>query len=195
LGYTSGVDYINEQKGTDIKVKIAYAGTSPDAFNNPAKGKEIALSQYDAGADVIYHASGGTGGGLFKAAAKTEHYAIGVDSDQDWVQPGYILTSMLKSVDNAVYQTVNRVKNDNFESGVKGFGLEEKGVGLTPLDGISPTIKSAKEMGDISAEDVETIKEMKNKIPEEVKQEIKDIKAKIISGEIEVPNYLKQQNE
>ncbi|KXS40839.1 MULTISPECIES: BMP family lipoprotein [unclassified Candidatus Frackibacter] len=195
LGYTSGVDYINEQEGINVKVKVAYAGTSPDAFNNPAKGKEIALSQYNAGADIIYHASGGTGGGLFKAAAKQGKYAIGVDSDQDWVQPGFVLTSMLKRVDNAVYQTVKAVKNDNFESGVQEFGLKENGVGLTPLTGVGPTVKTAKELGDITAEDVQTIKEMKNRIPEEVKQKVKDIKEKIIAGEIKVPNYLEQQGE
>ncbi|SJZ31561.1 BMP family lipoprotein [Selenihalanaerobacter shriftii] len=195
LGYTSGVEYINKQEGTNVKVKIAYAGTSPSAFNNPAKGKEIALSQYDNGADIIYHASGGTGGGLFKAAAKTGNYAIGVDSDQDWVQPGFVLTSMLKQVDNAVYQTVKAVKNDNFQAGVQEFGLEEEGVGLTPLTGVGPTVKSAQKLGDITKEDVEDIKKMKNRIPEDIKERIMDIRKKIISGEIEVPNYLKQSQE
>ncbi|PRX33575.1 basic membrane protein A [Orenia metallireducens] len=192
LGYTSGVDYINETEGTDVKVKINYTGSDPSAFNDPAKGKEIALAQYNAGADIIYHASGGTGIGLFEAAAQTGNYAIGVDSDQDWNQPGYILTSVLKKVDNAVFATVKAVKEGNFEAGLKEYGLEEKGVALTPLTEAGVTVKAAQEAGDITAEDVAKIEGLKAKIPAEIKDKIEDIKSKIIAGEIEVPNYLEQ---
>ncbi|AGB40710.1 putative ABC-type transport system, periplasmic component/surface lipoprotein [Halobacteroides halobius DSM 5150] len=192
LGYTSGVKYINKTEGTNVNVKIAYAGNTPAAFNNPAKGKEIALAQYGAGADIIYHASGGTGGGLFKAAKKTGHYAIGVDSDQDWVEPGHILTSMQKRVDNAVYKIVKKLKNDNFTTGLKVYGLKEGGVALTSLSGLGPMTKIAKDLGDISEEGITKIKEMKARIPDEVKEKIKEIRQKIIAGEIKVPNYLKQ---
>ncbi len=192
LGYTSGVDYINRTEGTDVKVKVTYTGSSPAAFNNPAKGKEIALAQYDAGADIIYHAAGGTGGGLFKAAKKTGHYAIGVDSDQDWIEPGHILTSMQKKVDNAVYATAKAVKEDEFTSGIKDYGLEKSGVALSPLSEVSVTVNKAKELGDITADDVDKIKALKDTIPADIKDKIEDIKEKIISGEIEVPNYLEE---
>lgn len=189
LGYTSGVEYINETEGTDVEVKIAYTGSSPAAFNNPAKGKEIALAQYNAGADIIYHAAGGTGGGLFKAAATTGHYAMGVDSDQDWVEPGHILTSMLKQVDTAVYSTVEAVKNDSFEAGIKGYGLDKNGVGLTSLDKPGVAVENA---ADIDEATKAKIQEAKDKIPAEIKEKIAEIREKIISGEIEVPNYLAQ---
>ncbi|WP_018250193.1 BMP family lipoprotein [Orenia marismortui] len=192
LGYTSGVDYINQTEGTNVEARIAYTGSDPSAFNNPARGKEIALAQYNAGADIIYHAAGGTGIGLFKAAATTGHYAIGVDSDQDWNEPGYILTSMLKKVDNAVYSTVKALKEGNFETGLKDYGLEEKGVALTPLSEVGVTAKAAEKSGDITADDVAKIKALKDKIPADIKDKIEAIKEKIISGEIEVPNYLTQ---
>jgi len=192
LGYTSGVDYINETEGTNVKVKINYTGSDPSAFNDPAKGKEISLAQYNAGADIIYHAAGGTGIGLFEAAAQTGHYAIGVDSDQDWNQPGYILTSVLKRVDNAVFATVTAIKEGNFEAGLKEYGLEEQGVALTPLTEAGVTVKAAQKAGDITAEDVAKIEELKAKIPADVKEKIEDIKEKIIAGEIDVPNYYDQ---
>ncbi len=192
LGYTSGVDYINETEGTNVGVKITYTSSDPSGFNNPARGKEIALAQIGAGADVIYHAAGGTGIGLFKAVAKNGHYAIGVDADQDWNEPGHVLTSMQKRVDNAVYTTVKSVDEDNFTAGLKDYGLGKNGVALTPLTGVGVTVEAAKAAGDITAEDVEAIKEAKAKIPQEIKEKIKDIKAKIIAGEIEVPNYLEQ---
>ncbi|OCL27177.1 BMP family ABC transporter substrate-binding protein [Orenia metallireducens] len=192
LGYTSGVDYINETEGTDVKVRVNYTGSDPSAFNDPAKGKEISLAQYNAGADIIYHAAGGTGIGLFEAAAQTGSYAIGVDSDQDWNQPGYILTSVQKRVDNAVFATVTAIKEGNFEAGLKEYGLEEKGVALTPLTEAGVTVKAAQEAGDITTEDVAKIEALKAKIPVDVKEKIEDIKEKIIAGEIDVPNYYDQ---
>ena len=193
LGYTSGVEYINKREGTNVKTKVTYAGSSPSAFNDPAKGKEIALSQYNSGADIIYHASGGTGGGLFNAAQKEGHYAIGVDSDQDYIAPGYILTTMQKRVDNAVYDVVESLKNDNFEAGIKEYGLAKEGIKVS-LSGLGPMTKAALESGDISQEEADKIREMKDMIPGEIKERIKEIRDQIIAGEIEVPNYLAQQN-
>jgi basic membrane protein A len=194
LGYTSGVEYVNENYGTNVKTKVAYVGSSPSAFNNPAKGKEIALSQFDAGADVIYHAAGGSGGGMFNAAEKEGHYGIGVDSDQDYVVPGHVLSSMQKRVDNAVYDTVEDLKNDNFTAGTKSYGLERDGVGLTPLDGFGGMTQKAIDNGDITQEQADKIKAMKDSIPADIKEKIKEIREKIIAGEIEVPNYLEQNN-
>ncbi len=195
LGYTSGVEYVNENYDADVKSKVAYVGSSPSAFNNPAKGKEIALSQFEDGADVIYHAAGGSGGGMFSAAAKEGHYGIGVDSDQDYVEPGNILASMQKRVDNSVYKTVKDLKNGNFTAGAESYGLERNGVGLTPLDGLGGMSQKALDDGDITEEEAKKIKEMKDSIPQDIKDKIKEIREKIIAGEIEVPNYLEQQNE
>ena len=192
LGYTSGVEYINETTGSNVEAKVTYAGSTPDAFNDPAQGKEIALSQYSSGADIIYHASGGTGGGLFQAAQKENHYAIGVDSDQDYIAPGSILTTMQKRVDNAVYDVVESLKKGNFTAGVKEYGLAKGGIKVS-LSGLGPMTKSALEAGDITEEEAEKIRKMKKMIPSDVKDRIKTIRDKIIAGEIDVPNYLAQQ--
>ncbi|WP_027340785.1 BMP family lipoprotein [Halonatronum saccharophilum] len=192
LGYTSGVDYINEVKGTDVSYRVAYAGSSPAAFNDPATGQEIALSQYDAGADIIYHASGGTGGGLFRAAQSRGLYAIGVDSDQDWVASGNVLTSMQKRVDNSVYDTVLAITEDRFEAGIQVYGLESAGVALSPLDRVGVTVEEAYEMGNISEEDLARVKDMKEMIPQDIIDEIEEIREKIISGDIVVPDYMSQ---
>ncbi|MGH3147725.1 MAG: BMP family lipoprotein, partial [Rubrobacter sp.] len=101
-GYEAGVESVCP----DCEVLVQYAGTTPEAFVDPARGKEISLQQINEGADIIYHASGGTGAGLFDAAKDKGIFAIGVDSDQAKLVPDApILTSVVKRVDNAVYQT------------------------------------------------------------------------------------------
>jgi basic membrane protein A len=112
----------------DCRVLSGYAGTSADAFKNPAKGKELALAQYGAGADVIFHAAGSTGLGVFEAARERHHRAIGVDSDQWDEAPGYLLTSMTKQVDVSVFEVIRSVAIGQFKSGVRVFGLREGGV-------------------------------------------------------------------
>jgi basic membrane protein A len=102
---------------------------TPEAFRNPGRGKELALSQYQQGVDVIYHAAGSTGLGVFEAARQTGKLAIGVDADQYQEAPGYILTSMVKGVDVAVYEATNWVKEGRFKGGVYQLGLKEGGVG------------------------------------------------------------------
>lgn len=111
-----------------VKVLVSYAGVTPEAFKDPAKGKELALSQYGQGADIIYHASGSTGLGVFEAARSKNALAIGVDSDQYHEAPGFILTSITKNVDNAVFEAISRDKNGKFKSGIIELGLREKGV-------------------------------------------------------------------
>lgn len=125
-GFRAGVQTVNP----DAEVLITYAGD----FGDPGKGKEIALSQYADGADVIFHAAGGTGLGLFQAAAEkgAGFWAIGVDSDQYNLAPDNTLTSMMKRVDNAVYETIQMTKDGNFKAGSVVFGLKEDGVGLAP---------------------------------------------------------------
>jgi len=112
----------------DCRVLVGYAGTSSDAFKNPTKGKELALAQYAAGADVIFHAAGSTGLGVFEAARERGRRAIGVDSDQWDEAPGYLLTSMLKQVDVSVFEVIRDLQAGKWRGGVREFGLKEGGV-------------------------------------------------------------------
>lgn len=157
----------------DIKIDVKYITQPPDfgGFNDPAKGKEIANGMYDGGADVVYHAAGGSGTGVFEAAkdasgGKTgadQKWAIGVDSDQyegaaAELKP-YILTSMLKRVDVAVYESIKAFAGGDKSGGVKVFDLKADGVGYSKSGGF--------------VDDIAT--------------QLDDYKAKIISGEIKVP--------
>ncbi len=128
-GYRAGVKTANPE----AEILSTYAGS----FGDPGRGKEIALSQYASGADVIYHASGGTGLGLFQAAQErgAGYWAIGVDSDQYSLAPANTLTSMMKQVDVAVFETIKATKEGNFKAGTLVFGLKENGVGLAPTTG------------------------------------------------------------
>jgi len=142
-GYIAGAKAVNP----DIEIISQYVSEPPDfsGFNDPAAGKIIAQSMYEQGADVIYHAAGGTGGGLFQAAKEyseandTKVWAIGVDSDQ-YLTAGedvqdYILTSMLKRVDVAVYSTIEAQLNGEFEAGAQVFDLSVDGVGYSTSGG------------------------------------------------------------
>ncbi len=127
-GYTAGAEEVNP----DIEVLVEYIGDSTAAFNDPTKGEALSAKMYDAGADVIYHASGASGAGLFKAAVENDALAIGVDSDQSLTasaeQRELILTSMLKRVDTAVHDAIEQTRDDNFKTGFQTFGLSEQGV-------------------------------------------------------------------
>lgn len=124
-GYVAGVKKADPAVTVDVK----YAGVDGNAFKNPTKGKELALAIYGGGADIIYHASGSTGLGVFEAASEKQKFAIGVDSDQQAEMPGRILTSMVKRVDIAVFDTIEDTINGTFPGGqVHVFGLKEKGV-------------------------------------------------------------------
>jgi basic membrane protein A and related proteins len=124
-GYEAGVHKVCP----DCTILAQYAGVTPEAFRNPGKGKEIALAQYQQGANVIFHASGSTGLGVFEAARQTNKLAIGVDADQYGEAPGYVLTSMVKGVDNAVFDAIRKVKDGTFRGGIYQYGLAEQGVG------------------------------------------------------------------
>jgi basic membrane protein A len=124
VGYKAGALYVNPK----VKVLINYIGVTGDAFKDPVKGKELALAQYKRGADIIYHASGASGEGVFEAAKETKKYAIGVDSPQSWIMPDRIITSMLKRVDVAVYETIKDVKEGKFKPGIRVFGAANGGV-------------------------------------------------------------------
>jgi len=123
-GYRQGVAAVCPE----CRVLAGYAGTSSDAFKNPTKGKELALAQYAADADVIFQAAGSTGLGVFEAARERGLRAIGVDSDQWDEAPGYLLTSMTKQVDVSVFQVIASLSRGAFTGGVRVFGLKEGGV-------------------------------------------------------------------
>ncbi|ODT04123.1 MAG: BMP family ABC transporter substrate-binding protein [Gemmatimonadetes bacterium SCN 70-22] len=124
MGYKAGVKAVCP----DCEVVAQYAGVTPEAFRNPGKGQEIALSQFQSGVNVIFHASGSTGLGVFEAARRRGKLAIGVDADQYAEAPGFILTSMVKGVDQAVFDAIHQVKDGTFHGGIFQLGLKEKGV-------------------------------------------------------------------
>jgi basic membrane protein A len=124
-GYRAGVRHVCP----DCTVIANYAGVTPEAFRNPGRGKEMALAMYNQGVNVIFHASGSTGLGVFEAARTTRKLAIGVDADQYTEAPGFILTSMIKGIDASVVAAVQSVKDGTFTGGVQQFGLAERGVG------------------------------------------------------------------
>ncbi|TXH63044.1 MAG: BMP family ABC transporter substrate-binding protein [Thiothrix sp.] len=124
-GYEQGAKYIKK----DIEVFQNMTGSTGAAWNNPSKGGELAKSQFDRGADVVFAAAGGTGIGVYQAAKDNGKFAIGVDSNQNHLQPGTMLTSMIKRVDNAAYDTFKAKMDGSWQAGIVSLGLAEKGVG------------------------------------------------------------------
>jgi len=124
-----GCGYVGGAKAAGATEVIQnMTGDTPAAWNDPTKGGEIAKTQIDQGADVIYAAAGGTGVGVLQAAADAGKLGIGVDSNQNGLQPGKVLTSMLKRVDVAVYNAFMDGKNGTFKGGINDLGLKEGGV-------------------------------------------------------------------
>jgi basic membrane protein A len=161
VGYTEGVKYVNP----GAQVLVAYAGSGPEAFHDPVKGKSMALSQFDRGADIIFQAAGSTGNGVIDAATERGLFAIGVDANQNYMSPGHVLTSMLKRVDVAVYQIVEDVTAGEFRGGVHTYGLEVNGVGYA-LD-----------------------EHNRDLISQEVLDRVEGIKKEIVSGAVTVTDY------
>ncbi len=124
LGYETGV----HATCPDCTVHSAYVGTSPDAFKDPAKGKAVAIAEIAAGADVLYHAAGATGHGVFEAAHDARRLAIGVDSDQFAEMPDTVVTSMVKRADVAVFDTIVAVTKGRFEGGMHVFGVSDGAI-------------------------------------------------------------------
>ncbi len=122
-GYVQGVKAANP----DATVIQNMTGTTPAAWNDPVKGSELTKAQISQGADVIYHAAGGTGTGVLQTAADEDVLGIGVDSNQNYLHPGHVLTSMVKRVDNAVYDAMRA--GEGVETGVNVMGLSNEGVG------------------------------------------------------------------
>ncbi|MGB0206369.1 MAG: BMP family lipoprotein [Candidatus Puniceispirillaceae bacterium] len=160
-GYVGGVKSVTG----NAEVYQNMTGTTPSAWNDPAKGAELAKSQIDRGADVVYHAAGGTGIGVIQAAADAGKLAIGVDSNQNGLAPGAVLTSMLKRVDVAAYETFKDAMDGNFSSGVKILGIAEGGVDWAEDSNNAPLITA------------------------DIKSAIEAARADILSGKVSVHNY------
>ena len=138
LGYVEGAKYVNP----DIDIYQNMTGTTPAAWNDPTRGGELARSQFDRGADVVYAAAGGTGIGVYQAARDAGKLAIGVDSNQNYLHPGTMLTSMVKRVDVAVYEAFESARDGSWKGGVQILGLAEDGVGWA-LDEYNRSLVSA----------------------------------------------------
>ena len=123
-GYKQGARYINPT----VTVVENMTGTTPEAWNDPTKGGELARSQFERGADVVYAAAGGTGIGVLQAAADAKKLSIGVDSNQNGLQPGSVLTSMVNRLDVATSEAFKDEKEGTWKPGVKVLGLAEGGV-------------------------------------------------------------------
>src|SRR6266704_75182 len=157
-GYEEGARAVNP----NVKVVQNYVGVTDAAWNNPGKGKEIALAQISKGADVIFTAAGNSGLGAFDAVeqsgkenGRATHFVIGVDSNQNMVKPGFVLTSMVKHVDNAVYDIVKDVVDGKFQGGFHVFGLDSDGVGYV-MDNNNQNL--------VSPEAIQAAEEAKKKI-------------------------------
>jgi basic membrane protein A len=169
-GYEEGARAVNPK----IQVIQNYVGVTDAAWNNPGKGKELALAQIGKGADVIFTAAGNSGLGAFDAVeqqgrdagGRAKAFVIGVDSNQNGVKPGFVLTSMVKRVDNAVYQIVSDVVNHRFKGGFHVYGLEAGGVAYA-MD-----------------------KNNEMLIPPDVIKQVEDAKQKIIGGQIQVTDAM-----
>ena len=169
-GYEEGAKAVNP----NARVIANYVGVNDAAWNNPAKGKELALAQIEKGADVIFTAAGNSGLGAFDAVeqygrgpnGEANKFVIGVDSNQNSVKPGFVLTSMVKRVDNAVYDAVKEVLNGQFKGGFHVFGLDKDGVAFA-LDQYNKPL-----------------------ISEEVLSKVNEARDKIVVGEIKVTDAM-----
>ena len=165
-GYVQGVKAINP----DFEVFQNMTGTTGAAWNDPVRGGELAMAQINQGADVVYHAAGGTGLGVLQAAADAGVLGIGVDSNQNHLQPGSVLTSMLKRVDVAVYNAFKDGTSGEFDTGFNVLGLANGGVGYS-LDEHNAELVTA-----------------------DMKAAVDDAAEKIISGEIPVHDYMSDES-
>jgi basic membrane protein A and related proteins len=161
-GYAQGVKYADPK----AKVIANMTGTTPSAWNDPVKGGELAKAQMAQGADIVYAAAGATGQGVLKAAADAGKFGIGVDSDQDNLFPGHVLTSMMKRVDVATYESFMAAKNGTWKGGLQVFGLSNNGVGYA-VDEWNKSI-----------------------LTEGAKKAAEAAKAEIVSGKIKVHNFM-----
>ncbi len=138
-GYRAGVKYVCP----DCTVIAQYAGVTPEAFRNPGRGKELALSQYQSGVNVIFHASGSTGLGVFEAARQTDKLAIGVDADQYAEAPGHVLTSMVKGVDAVVFDQIEKARRGTFRAECRSTGSPRTASATFTMRTTAPSSRTA----------------------------------------------------
>jgi basic membrane protein A len=162
LGYEEGAKYVNAK----IEIYRNMTGTTPAAWNDPTRGGELARSQFDRGADVIYAAAGATGLGVLQAAKDKGRLAIGVDSNQNHIHPGSVLTSMIKRVDLAVYEAFKAARDGTWKAGVRSLGVTEGGVGFS-LD-----------------------QHNRGLITAEMEKRLQQARADIVAGKIKVTDYM-----
>jgi basic membrane protein A len=165
VGYVEGAKYVNPK----IEVYQNMTGTTPAAWNDPTRGGELARSQFDRGADVVYAAAGATGLGVLQAAKDRGRLAVGVDSNQNHIQPGTVLTSMIKRVDLAIYQTFKTAKEGTWKPGVRSLGVAEDGVGYA-IDQYNRSL-----------------------ITPEMEKRLEQARADIVAGKIKVTDYMAQK--
>jgi basic membrane protein A len=163
-GYAQGFKSIKPE-GTVI---VNMTGTTPSAWNDPVKGGELTRAQKSAGSEVVFAAAGGTGLGVLQTAKDEGMLAIGVDSNQNYLQPGTVLTSMVKRVDNAVFDAFSQ--GTDLETGFNVMGLSNDGVGAAMDENNAPLMTA------------------------EITAAMDDAKAKIISGEIVVHDYMSDES-
>jgi len=152
-GYMAGAKYVDPE----INVLYSYVG----AWADPAKGKELALVQFNQGADIVWQAAGRSGLGVIKAAEETNRYALGADSDQCYLAPKNVLTNGMKFVDNTIYTAIEQVISGKFKGGTHVLGLAEKGLGYTT-----------------------------SLVPPDVAAKADALAQKVISGELKVPETI-----
>jgi basic membrane protein A and related proteins len=162
VGYAEGAKYVNPK----IEVYQNMTGTTPAAWNDPTRGGELARSQFDRGADVVYAAAGATGLGVLQAAKDKGRLAIGVDSNQNHIHPGTVLTSMIKRVDLAVYESFKTARDGTWKAGVRSLGVAEGGVGFS-LDQYNRAL-----------------------ITPEMERRLAQARADIVAGKIKVTDYM-----
>ncbi len=161
LGYRTGV----QDTSPKTQVLSNYVGATSEAWKNPTKAKELALAQFQRQSDIVFQAAGASGMGVFDAAEEQHKFAIGVDSNQNWIKPGVILTSMVKKVDSAVYSAIEELTKGVFEPGIYHLGLKENGVDFA-LDENNRAL-----------------------IPEKVLTQVNELKKKIIDKKVVVQDY------
>ncbi|MBD3307604.1 BMP family ABC transporter substrate-binding protein, partial [candidate division KSB3 bacterium] len=123
-GYEAGAHYVDPE----VQVEVGYVGS----FEDPAKGKEMALTIFNKGADIIFQIAGNTGNGVIEAAQEANFYAIGVDADQGYIAPGYIMGSMMKRVGLSIFETIQKILDGTYQDGsVITYGIAENGVGMS----------------------------------------------------------------
>ncbi|MGC8974216.1 MAG: BMP family lipoprotein [Thermoproteus sp.] len=202
IGYAYGVRwaqrYIAERFGKNVTFTIYYVYTG--SFNDPAKGKQAAQAMLAQGVCVIYQAAGATGLGVFDAVAEAGQaagrtmgppFAIGVDADQDYIKPGFILASMMKRVDVAVYKAAQMAVSGNFSGGLMLLGIKEGGISVSTLDDLDQFLQLGIQAGAVKASDaqqiIQKVKQMRDSIPQWVWQAVDQLRQDIVSGKVQVP--------